>query len=462
MERVRYVRYQIPTTPAPNLANHPSRFKVSVSRIQLAKLLLREFAQYRGDLKVVLSRPCVYGVFSGPLGGFSPREQLCVGCLRCTIQHPEVVQILPNPARQELGDSYFDPEQVETVLYEAATGRVPVRGAGYGGGFGGAGWDAMWTDMSEIVRPTRDGIHGRETISTAVDIGRKPTVLEFGPAGELVRDSPPMITLPIPLLFDWVPGLADETRAHQALHQAAGTLQTLMIAPASLALELGSHTVPLVKSAELDRFLSGGERFAMVELDGWDAVAYQQLQAALPRTVVAVRVPLGAGLVDLAQRGVGVFHLAADYHGRTEGSFAMQAIRDTHEQLVEAGLREQVTLIGSGGIIAAEHVPKAIISGLDAVALDTALLIACQAQFQGEVERAGTARFRLPSFEPGWGAQRIINLMASWRDQLLEILGAMGLREVRRLRGELGRAMFQEELEHEAFSGIEGYERGSV
>jgi len=48
-------------------------------------------------------------------------------------------------------------------------------------------------------------------------------------------------------------------------------------------------------------------------------------------------------------------------------------------------------------------------------------------------------------------------LIASWRDQLLEILGAMGLREVRRLRGELGRAMFQTELEREAFASIPGF-----
>jgi hypothetical protein len=45
--------------------------------------------------------------------------------------------------------------------------------------------------------------------------------------------------------------------------------------------------------------------------------------------------------------------------------------------------------------------------------------------------------------DPEWGAQRIANLMAAWRDQLLEVLGAMGLREVRRLRGELGRTIFQ-------------------
>ncbi|MBC7250706.1 MAG: hypothetical protein H5T62_10530, partial [Anaerolineae bacterium] len=37
--------------------------------------------------------------------------------------------------------------------------------------------------------------------------------------------------------------------------------------------------------------------------------------------------------------------------------------------------------------------------------------------------------------------------MASWRDQLLEVLGAMGMREVRRLRGELGRTIFYEEEE---------------
>ena len=40
---------------------------------------------------------------------------------------------------------------------------------------------------------------------------------------------------------------------------------------------------------------------------------------------------------------------------------------------------------------------------------------------------------------------------------MLEILGAMGLREVRRLRGEMGRAMFQEELEQEAFREVTGY-----
>tara|TARA_B100000809_G_C14610904_1_gene341080 strand:+ start:127 stop:264 length:138 start_codon:yes stop_codon:yes gene_type:complete len=43
---------------------------------------------------------------------------------------------------------------------------------------------------------------------------------------------------------------------------------------------------------------------------------------------------------------------------------------------------------------------------------------------------------------------------------MLEILGAMGIREVRRLRGEMGRAMWCNELEEEAFADIEGFVGG--
>jgi len=47
-------------------------------------------------------------------------------------------------------------------------------------------------------------------------------------------------------------------------------------------------------------------------------------------------------------------------------------------------------------------------------------------------------------------------MVGAWRDQMLEVLGAMGLREVRRLRGELGRAIFFEDVEKEAFADLEG------
>ncbi len=456
-----YHRYHIETRDAPDIEAWPPRFQVKVRRHRLAWLLLKEIFHYGPAKKeVILSRPCVYGVFSGPIGGFAPRPHLCVGCLRCTTQYPDVVQIVPNPERQKLGDSYFTAHYVNTVAYEAATGRVPVRGAGYRGRFGGQGWDGMWTDMSEIVRPTRDGIHGREYISTMVDIGVRPDHLAFGPDGQPV-EPPRVFGVPLPLLFDRLPQVEANPALTRILAAAAREIDTLALLPVAALAHLAEptpHIVPVVRATETVPRLPFAPR--MVELDGWDPAAYQRLQQAFPQSIVALRLPFGdrPTLAAAFAAGVRVFHLTADYHGQLpDGRFVMDGIREAHLFFVEKGLRDAVTLLGSGGIIAAEHVPKAIILGLDAVAIDTPLLVALQARFAGEFRRPGDA-YRLPKRLPeGWGVQRLKNLAASWRDQLLEVLGAMGLRDVRRLRGEMGRAMFQKDLEREAFGEIEGY-----
>jgi hypothetical protein len=62
----------------------------------------------------------------------------------------------------------------------------------------------------------------------------------------------------------------------------------------------------------------------------------------------------------------------------------------------------------------------------------------------------------LANIDEKYAAQRVINLMGSWHSQLLEMLGAMGIREARRLRGEVGRCMFFEDLEAAAFGRIFG------
>ncbi len=462
-----YTRYHIPSHPAPNIARHPSRFRVQVNRFRLAKFILAELIHYRANMPVVLSRPCVYGVFSGPVGGFAPRSNLCVGCLRCTVQYPEIVQIHPNPDRLRLGDSYFTPDVVDTVLYEAATGRVPVRGAGYRGAFGGQGWDGMWTDMSEIVRPTRDGIHGREFISTSVDLGEKPLLLTFDPAGKPAGELPRTISLPIPLLFDVPPFSAESETLYRALATAAEGVQSLAVIPLRRVLEFNlasSSIVPLVSASDIAALEKlGGSRLPttipMIELDGWDEAAYHTLRQRYPATRICIRLPFEDDPVPLVRQGPRLFHLTANYHGQAGATrvFVLDAIRSVHDRFVSEGLREQTTLIGSGGIIAAEHVAKAIICGLDAVALDMSPLIALQARFHGECVDRASAVVELPAFKTDWAAQRLMNLAASWRDQMLEVLGAMGMREVRRLRGEVGRAMFQADLEREAFSGIEGY-----
>ena len=50
--------------------------------------------------------------------------------------------------------------------------------------------------------------------------------------------------------------------------------------------------------------------------------------------------------------------------------------------------------------------------------------------------------------------QRMINLMSAWHSQILEMMGAMGIREARRLRGESGRAIFFEEIDKATFGKL--------
>jgi hypothetical protein len=255
-----YHRYHIETQTTPDIVPFPSRFRVKVKKHRLIGMVVKELLTSKGDLPVALSRPCVYGVFSRPVGGLAPREELCVGCLRCTVQHPDVVQIYPNPERQRLGDSFVKPEYVDTLLYEARTGRVLVRGAGYRGSFGGEGWDGLWTDMSEIVRPTRDGIHGREFISTSVDIGEKPAFLHFNDRGEAADTALNVITTQVPFLFDVPANPAQSKSLLPILAEAARQIETLVIVPLQSVVQLslvGQYVVPVIAPTEwywLDQF----------------------------------------------------------------------------------------------------------------------------------------------------------------------------------------------------------------
>jgi len=461
-----YRRYWIPTQLTPEVVRLPPRFHVRVKRHRLAMLAAQEVLAARGDLRVALSRPCVYGTFGRPVGGMAPIEDNCVGCLRCTIEYPGVVQITRNDERHTAGPVGVSADEIETILYEARTGRVPVRGAGFRGPFGGTGWDGIWLDMSEIVRPTRDGIHGREYISTVVDLGDRPSFLRLDEADVPVPPLPRSRQIQVPFILGPAPSSGATTTQRRsaamvqaALVETARRIDSLALVPleAMVAHEFdASHVLPLVSPDKLDRLDRLASPPAMIELEAWDAEGYRDVVHRLPETVVSVRVPLGSDVSALVGEGIRVFHLVARPVTATDRALLPDLIRRTHQQLVEAGLRDEMTIIGSGGIELAEHVPKALACGLDAVVLDNPLWVALQARFAQD--RAGAdVDVTFPRFGSDWAVERLLNLAAAWRDQLLEILGAMGLREVRRLRGELGRCLFQADLEREAFGGIDGF-----
>ncbi len=422
-----------------------------------------------------VKRGCVYRLYRDEADtlrdevGYLDYIYQCKGCLSC-VQNctKNILTRVVNPEYRRLGDVYYTPDIVLSTWYQAETGKIPVSGAGYGGPFSGPGFDSMWTDMSEIVRPTRDGIHGREYISTSVDIGRKLPHLSFAD-GRLSVEPPPLVETPLPVIFDLLPEQWRRGEILPAVTAAAAEIGTLAVldeadirkVPASAR----GRVIPFLAPPPAPPAAPGRTAPFIMIPDGPGVMAAQAaLKADRSAGIVAIRIPAGpavaARVADLARDGADVIHLVFDSHGKEHGEGSPRhlrdVLRDTHTTLVRQGIRDEVTLIASGGIAAAEHVAKAIICGADLVAIDIPLILALECRLCGECRRGQPCPVALEEADAGFGARRIVNLMAAWHSQLLEMLGAMGIREVRRLRGETGRCMFFEDLERDTFGRLFG------
>lgn len=455
MQEVGYRRFRIETRPAPHAYPVPNRFDVSAKKLRLAAMLVHEAFEYRFEKDVVLSRPCIYGVFGGRFGGFKPIKQKCVGCMRCVQEYPHIMTVRPSDDYKRLGDKFWTPEMVYTVWNEAATGKIPVKGMGYKGAFGGEGFDGIWTDMSEIVRPTRDGVYGREYISTSVDIGRKPTRVDFSRLDQKSKT----VEIPVPIIFDQLPSGTETSDVRQAVNQTAGKIGTFNVENRTQQEDTQTR-VPVIDEESIDSHKIVAPR--VLEFDVEQNGLFDKVRDRFSSSVLIGRLPLNentSGIAcDLAHQGVHGLHLYADLHGwdySSEPRHISFALKEVHQRLVREGLRDQITIIASGGITLAEHVPKAIICGADLVAVDTTILVALQAEFQGETQDRDNCMLKPRKIDPEWGSQRLVNLMGVWHDQLIEILCAMGMRDVRRLRGDIGRSMMDSELREQSFKGIE-------
>ncbi|KPL11720.1 hypothetical protein AMJ85_03235 [candidate division BRC1 bacterium SM23_51] len=471
-------RYQIETESA------PPRFR------PVGRLGIVDWREDCAGCHNCVKRSCIYDLYRNENAylqgtrGFLDYVYQCKGCLSCVQNCTKALLTrIVNPDYERLGDEYYTPAIILVTWFQAETGRIPVSGTGYGGPFAGRGFDAMWTDMSEIVRPTRDGIHGREYISTLVDIGRKPPFLRFND-GQVVGPAPALIQSPLPILLDccvFQSGLSAKRaspRLRAAAVEVADRTGTWAVVPEE---EIGEafgperhRVVPLLSEGDegLNESLIRASRMVEVRDSARVFETIAKIKSLHRDVIVAIRVAVETGCADrvseLAKQGAEVVHVVFDPHGREQGEVsgfkfqvsgsdarhARTVLREIHGRLVEQAIRDEVTLIASGGIAVAEHMAKAIICGADLVAIDLPMIIALECRLCRGCERGQPCPVELQNIEHDYAVRRMTNLLAAWHLQLLEVMGAMGMREVRRLRGETGRAMFHDDLEREIFAPL--------
>ncbi len=429
-----------------------------------------------GSCRACVKKKCVYEIFKKNYKHMSTVKEPeylyeCQSCFRCVQECTKgIFSRVINPEYRTLGDDYWRADVIFRTWYQAHTGKIPVSGAGYRGPFVGKGFDAMWTDMSEIVRPTRDGIHGREYINTCIELSRRVPRLAFDKNMDLTSDAPPVLEIPLPLLFQKPAFRTISGRVLISMASAAKSLGTfLFIDPEDYGDPLTPYTdalIPRLAPGNWTAFQELVKSVKMVELAYAPDIAteFEKLRSVNPKVIISAGIPLDAQAADIAARlaetDADTLHFYADEKGNEANAedprFIKEMIREVHLRLVEALRRQKINLLFSGGVAMAEHMAKAIICGADGVVIDNPLLVALECRLCRRCADGVDCPVRLDDVNPVWGGQRIVNLMGAWRNQLIEVMGAMGMREARRLRGEVGRSMWFEDLEKENFGPIFG------
>ena len=174
--------------------------------------------------------------------------------------------------------------------------------------------------------------------------------------------------------------------------------------------------------------------------------------AALLSAKVSTPADVDMVAVGVYCAGAHIVHIDGSYGGTgaapniAKKNIAMPieyAINSCHQFLVDEGVRDEITLIASGGLRTPADVAKAIALGADGVVIGTAELVALSCIRCGCCESGKGCPRGICTTDPDllelvttdWCAQRLINMYNAWREMLIDILWNLGLDSVAALRG---------------------------
>jgi len=426
-----------------------------------------------------------------------PQDWNCIGpsCqgneFYCLTRCPKgALRMVANPNLQALTDHRWPADLLLATWQQAETGRVPYADLEYRIGHSGGGFDRLRLRLPAIED---SAIPAEEEISTAIDLNRRgdgrPQVrirvpfygggMSFGSVsintmlarakaaeawdtftctGEggfpepLKRYDDHMITQVATGLF----GVREETIQRVRIVE----LKYAQGAKPGLGGHLlGDKVTPAV--ARMREAVAGSSLFSPFPFHSVYSVEDHKkhvdwIKEVNPRCLVSVKVstPTDVDMVAVGSyyAGAHIIHLDGSYGGTgaapdiAKKNIAMPieyAIPKVHRFLLEEGIRDKITLIASGGIRTAYDIAKAITLGADGVVTGTGDLVALECIRCRNCESGRGCPRGIATTDPelsqlvevDWGAQRIINLYAAWREQLVAILQLMGLKSIGELVG---------------------------
>jgi len=432
------------------------------------------------------------------------REENCVGCHRCVVFCPTGALTIRRNQLDYRENYNWRPEVIEDIIKQAETGGVLLTGMGddksqriY--------WDHLLLNASQVTNPSIDPLREPMELTTYLGRKPDKVELDQESLN-LKTELAPLVKLEVPVMFAAMSYGAVSINVHESLARAASEMGTLwntgegglhpklykyggntIVQVASgrfgvhpeyldvariIEIKIGQGAKPGIGGHLPGEKVSAEVSMARMIPQGTDALSpfphhdiysiedLAQLVYALKEATnyakpVSVKI---AAVHNSAAIASGMVRAGADIivldglRGATGA--APKVIRDNvgipielalasvDSRLRQEGIRNQASIVVSGGIRNSGDVAKAIALGADAVYIGTAALIAlgctvCQQCHTGKcawgictTDLALTRRVN-----PDIGARRLANLLRGWSLELKDILGGMGVNALESLRG---------------------------
>ena len=476
------------------IRNAPSRF-----RNELAKYIIRRDSSCIRCGKCV--EVCPYGVHvlkSGYKYFAAAKNHVCIGPSCAETDHfcidmcpTHALRMVENPAMKALGDYRWTSDLILATWKMAETGDIPPKEYGYDYccGNSGGGFDRIRFKFPETDDQDTDDYE----VDTSIELNRR-------------NDGRPTIKIDVPwygggMSFGSVSNTTQLSKARASVAWntfsctgEGGYMERLkpyddhMITQVATGLfgvrEETIQRVPIVefKYAQGAKPGLGGHLLGDKNTPGVakirEAVVGISLFSPFPfhsvysiedhkkhldwikqinrRALVATKVstPTDVDMVGFGSYAAGshIVHLDGGYGGTgaapdiAKKNIAMPieyAIPRVHNFLDAEGVRDNITLIASGGIRTAHDMAKAIALGADGVVIGTVELVALGCVRCGKCESgrgcprsiATTDSSLAEGIDVPWGTQRLINLYNAWRLELIRILKRFRMKSVGELRG---------------------------
>ena len=431
-------------------------------------------------------------------------EGNCVGCHRCVLFCPTHALTIKKTELDYRDNQNWRPEVIEDIIKQAETGGVLLTGMGDDKGQR-IYWDHLVLNASQVTNPSIDPLREPMELTTylgrkpdRVEIGEDGLSLK--------TDIAPQVRLSVPIMFSAMSYGAISLNVQESLARAATEMGTLWntgeggLHPSLY--KYGKNTIVQVASGRFGVHQAYLDAGSIVEIKIGQG-AKPGIGGHLPGEKVSAEVsmtrmiPMGTdalspapqhdiySIEDLAQliyalkeatnytkpisvKIAAVHNAAAIASGmvragadiivldglRGATGAAPKVIRDNvgipiemalaavDSRLRQEGIRNQASIVISGGIRNAGDVAKAIALGADAVNIATAALISlgctvCQQCHTGKCAWGiSTSDLSLTKrVNPEIGARRLVGLLRGWSLEIKDILGGLGVNAIESLRG---------------------------